>query len=214
MTLVQSPPANPESRVVLENVSWAFYERMLTEIGNGPTRLTFDNGRLEIMSPSRLHERVKNILGRIVEAYGEAMDIVVEAGGSMTFRREDLQKGLEPDECYYVAHAADILQKDEIDLSVDPPPDLVIEVDISRPLVERQPIYAAMGVPEVWTCVGAQVVPLHLVGGEYQSARQSLAFANLPMGVVNQIVLLAVTESQSAAMKSFRNWLQSHRKPT
>lgn len=207
MTLVQSPT---ENRVVLENVSWAFYEQMLAEIGDGATRLTFDKGRLEIMSPSRLHVRVKTILGRLVEAYGDSMDIVVEGGGSMTFRREDLKKGLEPDECYYIAHAADILQKDEIDLSTDPPPDLAIEGDISPPLVARQPIYAAMGVPEVWTYVGSRVVPLHLIDGAYRPAEQSLAFPSLPMSVVNETVQLALTESQSAAMKSFRRWLRNH----
>lgn len=207
MTLLQSLPV--EGRIVLENVSWELYEQMLAEIGDGHTRLTFDRGRLEIMSPSRLHERVKTVLGRIIENYGDALDLTVEGGGSMTFKRKDLRKGLEPDECYWIAHAPDVIQKGEIDLKVDPPPDLVIEIDVSRPLVLRQPIYAAMGVPEFWTYNGSRVIPLHLVGRQYQPAERSLSFPDLPMNVVNQIVDVAMTQGQSAAMKAFRAWLRN-----
>jgi Uma2 family endonuclease len=207
MTLLQSMPV--EGRVVLEDVSWAFYERMLAEIGDGHTRLTFDCGRLEIMSPSGVHERVKKVVSRIIEAYGDALDLTVEGGGSTTFKRKDLRKGLEPDECYWVANAARVMGKTKLNFKTDPPPDLVIEIDVSRPLVSRQPIYAAMGVPEVWTYARSRVTPMHLRRGTYHAADHSLAFPDLPMDVVNQMVQIAMREGQSAATKAFRAWIKS-----
>ena len=195
-------------RVVFDDVSWELYERMLQEIGDGHTRLTFDGGRLEVMSPSRFHERVKTVLGRVIETYGEAVDLTVEGFGSATFKREDLKKGLEPDECHYIAHAAGIMHSTEIDLTVDPPPDLVIEIDISHPGSIRQRIYAAMGVPEIWKYDGKRVVPLHLENGVYTPADKSLAFPDLPMDVVNHIVQVALMKGQTAAMKEFRTWLR------
>jgi Uma2 family endonuclease len=197
--------------VVLEDVTWDLYQQMLAGIGDGHTRLTFDQGRLAIMSPLPIHEQIKKVLARLVEAYADATDIAVEGLGSTTFKREDLQKGLEPDECYYIAHALQIMRKEEIDLAVDPPPDLAIEVDISRPGIARQPIYAAIGVPEIWRYDGTRVIPLHLIHGHYESADHSLAFPDLPMDLVNEMVRLALTQSQTAAMKAFRDWLKELR---
>src|SRR5437762_13654727 len=152
MTVAASPPVAGfphEGRIVLHDVRWGFYEQMVREIGNtNGVRLTYDAGRLEIMSPSGLHERVKKIAGRLIEAFGTESGIPVEGYGSWTLKREDLQKGLEPDECYYVQSLPAISGKQELDLSVDPPPDLAIEVDISPHDVAREPIYAALGVPE------------------------------------------------------------------
>src|ERR1700686_2019918 len=128
---VASPQA--ERRVVIDGVSWQLYQQMLAEIGEGHTRLTYDQGRREIMSPTPRHELIKTILGRLVEAHADEMDIQIEGFGSPTFDREDLQKGLEPDECYYVQNASAVKGRQEFDFSVDPPPDLAIEIDISPP---------------------------------------------------------------------------------
>jgi Uma2 family endonuclease len=155
----------------MEEISWDLYQRMLDEIGDGNTRLTFNNGRLEIISPSRFHERVKTVLGRLIETYGDAVEIVVERAGSTTFQRKDLLKGLEPHECYYVAHAEEIEDREELDLNIDPPPDLVIEIDLSHRGVARQPIYAAMSVPEIWKYDGSKVIPLHLKDGTPRRSR-------------------------------------------
>src|SRR5689334_9890598 len=112
--------ATLEERVTLYNISWEFYQSIRREIGDAHVRLTFDQGRLEIMSPSGFHEAIKTIFGRLIEAYADERQIVVEGLGSTTFSRDDLQKGLEPDECYYIAHAAKIIGKQELDLTVDP----------------------------------------------------------------------------------------------
>ena len=143
MTLTQAHPT--DHRVILDDVSWDLYERMLEEIGDGHVRLTYDEGRLQIMSPGPTHERVKKVIARLIEAYSDEVGIAAEGFGSTTFRRKDLKKGLEPDECYYIQNHDAMLAKDELDLTIDPPPDLAVEIDISPPGVARQPIYGAAG---------------------------------------------------------------------
>ena len=117
---------------------------------NRNTRMTFDRGRLELMSPTRLHERVRILIGHCLLVWFQEMQIRFQSCGSMTFRREDLQCGLEPDNCYYIKHEAAVRDREELDLTVDPPPDLAIEVDITSSSINRLSIYAAFGVPEIW----------------------------------------------------------------
>src|SRR5580658_7263974 len=121
-----------QQHIVLDDVSWATYQNLLDDLEQRPIRLTYDNGSLEIMPPLPIHEWWKGRLGRMIEMVSLERKIEIESLGSTTFSRHDLAKGLEPDECYYVAHAADIRGKQEIDLSVDAPPDLAVEVDITR----------------------------------------------------------------------------------
>ena len=206
--------ATLEERVTLNNISWDFYQSMRREIGDAHVRLTFDQGRLEIMSPSGFHEAIKTIIGRLIEAYADESGIVVEGLGSTTFSRDDLQKGLEPDECYYIAHATEIIGKQELDLAVDPPPDLAIEVDISPPGVARQPIYASLGVPEVWRYDGRRLICLHrhteeAIGPRYIPADKSISFPQLSLVDLGRFVEIARSRGQSAAMHEFRAWLRS-----
>lgn len=207
---IASPPA--ARRVVIEPVSWRLYQQMLAEVGSGHVRLTFDQGRLEIMSPTPRHELVKKIIGRLVEAYADAMDIAIEGFGSTTFDREDLQKGLEPDECYYVQNAGAVRGRQEFDFSVDPPPDLAVEIDISPPDVQRQPIYAALGVPEVWRYDGDRLTFL-LRGpdGRYAAAESSRAFDGLFASDLDRFLRLALTDGQAQAVKSLRQWCDASR---
>jgi Uma2 family endonuclease len=196
-----------ERRVVIEGVSWRLYQQMLAEIGDGHTRLTYDQGRLEIRSPTTRHELIKKILGRLLEAYADEMEVEVEGFGSTTFDREDLQKGLEPDECYYVQNAGAVKGRQEFDFSVDPPPDLAIEIDISPPDVARQPIYAALDIPEVWNYDGNQVRFLHrTLEDRYVIADRSLAFPQLPASELNRFLRIALVEGQTAAVRTLRQW--------
>ena len=205
-----------ERRVTLDGVSWAFYQNMLAEVGESHVRLTFDQGRLEIMSPLPIHEQIKKVLARLIEAYADEMHLTIEGLGSTTFDREDLQKGLEPDECYYVANAKAVIGKEDFNWMIDPPPDLAIEVDISRPDVARQPIYAALGVEEIWKYDGRGVVSLHRVGGDrtssearYIAAGESLAFPTLPMGELNRFLKIGLAEGQTAAVRELKQWCRS-----
>jgi Uma2 family endonuclease len=218
MTLLDAPvvlpaPAaaviDPERRLALTGVSWATYARLCDEVVRGPTKITYDRGRMEIVVVSNRHEWVKKILSRIVEAYADAVGIVAEGFGGMTLRREDLERGLEPDECYYVAHAAETAgwggEEHPLDLTVDPPPDLAIEVDISPPDVAKPPIYAALGVPEIWRYDGRAVAYLHRQpDGRYVVADHSLAFPGLPLAWVNECLAIGLTQSQSAAAAEVR----------
>ncbi len=188
MTLASPPLCEPQTltrpvvnrSVLLGGISWSLYQNLLAEIRNGAVRLTYDHGWLEIMTLSPLHEKVKKILARLIEAYADSNEIDVEGFGSTTFCREELQRGLEPDECYYVSHAADVAGKSKLDLAVDPPPDLAVEVDISPPDLAKQPIYAALGVPEVWRYDGRRLTPPRRTADGYAEVETSMAFPGLP----------------------------------
>jgi len=133
-----------EQRVVLFGISWSTYEAILADVDNPGGRLTYDNGTLEIMSPSLDHERAKSLIGRLIESLTLELELDIVSGGSTTFKRAGLHRGIEPDECYYIQNAAAVFSKEEIDLTVDPPPDLAIEVDISRSSIDKLGSAAAM----------------------------------------------------------------------
>ena len=170
------------------------------------------------MSPLPIHEQVKKILARLVEAYADEIGVAIEAFGSTTYDREDLQKGVEPDECYYIANASAVIGKEDFDWTIDPPPDLAIEVDISRPDVARQPIYAALGVAEIWKYDGRAVTSLHRVGdarnpgmARYVIAERSLAFPELPITELNRFLQVGLAEGQTAAVRLLREWCRKGR---
>jgi Uma2 family endonuclease len=215
MTLASPPLHEPETltpvvnrRVLLSGISWSLYQHMLAEIRNGAVRLTYDHGWLEIMTLSPLHEKVKKIIARLIEAYSDASGIDAEGFGSTTFSREELQRGLEPDECYYVSHAADVAGKSTLDLAVDLPPDLAVEVDISPPDIAKQPIYAALGIAEVWRYNGRRLTPLRRTADGYAEIEKSMAFPDLPMDRLNEFLSIGLASGQSAAVRAMRKWLQ------
>ena len=145
-TLIQ----NQTSGILLKNISWKTYESLLNELGeHGGIRLTYDRGNLEIMTPSAPHEGSKKILGRFVESVSEELNIEIRSLGSLTCRRQDLARGLEPDQCYYIENENVVWDKEQIDLNQDPPPDLVVEIDITSSSIDRLSLYASLGVPEV-----------------------------------------------------------------
>src|SRR6266566_7352943 len=135
--------AQPAQRVIVHSVSWTTYEHLLADLSNqSSTRLTYDRGMLEIMCPLPEHEEWNRTIALLVEVLAEEMRIDVRNFGSTTFRRADLARGFEPDSCFYIQHEADISGKSTIDLTVDPPPDLVIEVDVTSGSLDKFPIYA------------------------------------------------------------------------
>ncbi len=145
---VSTLPFVAEQRVVLDNISWSTYLAILHDAKGRRGRITFDNGVLEIMSPSKLHEKIKTLIARMLETFTEERRVACDSAGSATFLRADLQRAFEPDEGYHFANAAVVRGKDEIDLSVDPPPDLVIEVDISRSSLPKLGLHRALGSPK------------------------------------------------------------------
>jgi Uma2 family endonuclease len=199
MTTVISPP---DQGVVLEGISWDTYERLLAEHQDSAgTRFTYDRGKLEIMVLSAKHEKYKDILALMVNLLAEAMGFDVSSFGSTTFRRKDSGRGFEPDACFYIQSAELVSYKEELDITVDPPPDLVIEIDISRSSLNKMPVFAAVGVPEVWRYDGKQVTILALAGNSYVESKYSLA---LP-GLTSQS--LTVLADESKAMKR-TDWMR------
>jgi len=207
---VAPTPLIEQQHIVLDDVSWQLYEHLLEEIGDRPIRMTFDQGNLEIMSPLPKHERWKGRIAQMVEILEVELNISMEPLGSTTFAREDLAKGLEPDECYYVQHAADVRGKDRLDLTVDPPPDLAIEIDITRRSIAREPIYAALGVPELWRFNGRQFRMLLLgADGTYQTVSHSAAFPFLPASIVESFIRRLGKEQPAVVLRDFRDWVRT-----
>lgn len=212
MSVISDFVPSAEQRILLNEVSWDYYQRTLAELAasGSNVRVTYDRGRMELMSPSPIHERVKSVIGRMIEIYALENEIPHVPFGSMTCRREDLDRGLEPDECYYVQHMPD--NPDEIDLSRDPPPDLAVEVDISRGSMPRQPIYAALGVPELWRFDGNRLHVLQRqANGQYHEVDRSPAFPDLPMDEFSRFldrILSAAPAEQHKAVRAFQEWVR------
>jgi Uma2 family endonuclease len=211
-TLLLPPAAEAPDHIVLFDVSWDYYERTIEEAGRGNLRITYDRGTLEMMTTSFWHEEVKTSLGRLLETYSLETGTRVQGFGSPTCRRKDLKRGLEPDECYYVNSPPPPRGTKTLDLRLHAPPDLAVEVEVSRSSIPRVPIYAALGVPEVWRFTGGQIVVLHRQpNGEYAAASGSLAFPDLSMERFNHFLTMALTADQHDAAVAFRDWLRARR---
>lgn len=198
-----------EQRILLAGVRWETYEALVADLESPGVRLTYDRGVLEIMSPSVEHERYGELLGRLVQAMTEELNIPISSCGSTTFRRKDLERGLEPDKCFYVDNEPVVRHKQTLDLSVDPPPDLAIEVQVSRSLLDKLDVYAALQIPEIWTYDGDTLRALTLdASGGYQPQEQSPSFPFLPLNEVVRFLKLRETLHETQLARSFREWVR------
>lgn len=201
----------PEGAMLrLEHITWNEYEQLLEEMAEHPgMRVSYDEGRVEIMSPTTEHEEYKDFILRLTHVLAEDIGIILEPRGSSTFKRKRLLKGAEPDCSFYVQNASSVVGKRHIDLSVDPPPDVVVEIDITSESLGKFPIYAAFGVPEIWRYDGEHAQIYHLVNQSYVEAAQSLAFACLTAQALTDFIEQSKTEGQSAALAAFRQWVRT-----
>jgi Uma2 family endonuclease len=209
--MTTTAPAPGGQHFVLDGVSWDYYDRTLRELERQRrhVRVTYDRGRLEFMTLTHLHEFIKTTIGRLVEILSVERGIPATGLGSLTCRREDLDRGLEPNECYYVGRPAPPAEAQPIDLTAHPPPDLTIEVDITISSVPRQPIYSALGVPEVWRFDGETLSFLHRqIDGRYARATSSMAFPGLTPEQLNRFLVMALPNRQFEAVLAFRDWLR------
>lgn len=205
-TLLHTPPpeAPAGERFVLHGVSWEAYEVLVREVNDRRVRMTYDRGALELMSPSFDHERVAEVIGQLIKAYCDELRIDYRSAGSTTLRRRDALRGLEPDRCYYVASEALIRGRDDLDLTRDPPPDLAIEVDMTRRSIDREPIYAALGVPEVWRWQAGRIVVLRLrPDGTYAAAESSAQFPKLRVADLARFVERRHDDNDRVLRESF-----------
>lgn len=205
----------PERLVILDRVSWETYERLLTEHGerNG-TRFTYDGGVLEIMVLSSRHEKRNRRLASLVEVLAEEWEIDIEQLGSTTFKREDLQKGFEPDSCFYIQNADAVRGKEEVDLREDPAPDLTIEVDITRESLNRFPIFAAVGIPEVWRFDGTRVKFFKLDSGRYIETDHSLAFPAISCEIATEFLMQSQKLKSTVWLRTVRDWARAQKDPS
>jgi len=196
-------------RFVLCDVDWEGYRSLLNILGDRPVRVTYDRGTLELMTPLPIHERYKSLFGRLIEMLTEELDLPMYSFGSTTFLREDLERGLEPDECFYLASAEKIQDQKSIDLQFDPPPDLAIEIDVTSSSTRRMSIYAALGVPELWRFDGEALTVFCLQGdGAYRVAEQSTAFPFLPMDAVAAFIADYGIGTDTQWAKALRRWVR------
>jgi Uma2 family endonuclease len=191
--------------VVLRGVQWETYERLLADHqdGRGP-RLNYDRGTLEIMAPSFRHENLTEAVARLFEIAAEAQSIEYIAAGSTTFRRRDLAKGFEPDACFYVRDLERLRTKDELNLGVDPPPDLVVEIVLTNPVVNKLDLFAALGIREVWCFQSEELRILVLNSGSYS---RSLISSILPGVQGSELTTLILASRQTPRLL----WLQNAR---
>jgi Uma2 family endonuclease len=207
--MITSTPARiTENRTLLTGIRWQTYQDLLLDLAENPSkRLTYDQGLLEIMTPLPEHEASKRLLGRLVESTTEELGLEIYSLGSTTWRREDLQKGLEPDECYYITQEAQVRGKTSFDLYSDPAPDLAIEIDLTSSSLNRLGIYAALGVQEIWRYDGQDLKIYVLVEGEYQQQEQSAVLPVLSRSDVLLFLNKRSTLGENALIREFRQWL-------
>lgn len=209
------PHGYGEQRIVLEGVSWTTFRQLSEEKQGSGIRLTYECGRLEIMAPSRMHEKFKRLMGRMIETAAEELDLPLDSGSSMTFRQAETARGLEADECYWIQNAAAVTGKDTIDFATDPPPDLAIEVDLTSSSLDKFGIYASLGVPEVWRYDGQslRVVTLLPSGDSYEETGRSLAFPGLSLEWIASFLARWNEMDETAWIKEFRQWVREHVTP-
>jgi Uma2 family endonuclease len=209
MATATVPQARVQERVVLHPVSWQDYTRFVDLFAERPAwRLTYDRGVLEIMSPSGKHESAEDLLDRFVVLLTEELDLPIKVGGSTTFRLEREEKGLEPDRSWWIANEGQVRGKLEVDLHTDPPPDLCIEVDVTRSSLDRMGIYASLRVPEVWRLDEHGLSFNTLRKKIYTAKPVSLAFPWItPEDLLTYLALVGQMD-ENAIVKKFRAWVR------
>lgn len=193
--------------VILQGVSWQTYERLLADFEDShAAHFAYDQGVLEIVVPSAKHEEPNRTLALLIEMLALERDMDIRNLGSTTFKRLDMLRGFEPDTCFYIQRVEQIRGKDDIDLAVDPPPDLVIEIDITHPSLDKLPIYAAVGVPEVWRYNG-QVVTIFTLGQEiYSPSHASTILPGVTSADLSRFIVVSKQLTRPAWLRQVGEW--------
>ncbi|HLP89543.1 MAG TPA: Uma2 family endonuclease [Nostocaceae cyanobacterium] len=200
----------PGQRVLLQNVTWTELETILEELGeHRAARIAYDQGTLELMAPLPEHEDDKEIISDLVKALLEELDIEFRCLGSTTFKNQFMEKGIEPDQCFYIKNEALIRGKKRLDLTIDPPPDLALEIDITSRTHPN--IYLALKVPELWQFANGKLRINILQDGNYVESQSSLNFPNLPLiEAITQYLEMSMKAGRNATIKAFRNWVRQN----
>ncbi len=191
-------------RTLVEHVRWETYVALADDRSGSLPRVTYDRGMMELMSPRKEHESIGHLLGRLIEIFTEVRNIEIVGVASTTFRRPDLRQGFEADQAYYIQHAEVVREKDAIDLMVDPPPDLVIEVELTASLIHKLDLLASMGVPELWRHDAQQLRLFHLQGSAYVQTQQSAALPEFPLSLAQSVLRRRRSQGETSLIREFR----------
>lgn len=207
---VPSLNARNLDQIVFHGASWDLYEAILRVYDEDPTRINYEEGTLEIMTLSFEHELFKRAIVKMVDAVIEEFDVPAVPGGSTTLKLEAQLRGLEADECYWVRNATGLNDTLAVDLSIHPPPDLVVEVDITHAVVDRESIYAKLGVAEMWHYDRKTLVTgWKLDSGHWTRIDRSIALPMVRPQDLNPFVEGLTPSKINERIKSFRAWLRS-----
>ncbi|MFN6564305.1 MAG: Uma2 family endonuclease [Nostoc sp. ChiSLP01] len=198
----------PGQTIILEDVSWQLFEAILNELGeHRGSRVAYSQGTLEIMVPLPEHERAKVIIGNLVIILLDELNLNWESLGSTTFKRKDISAGIEPDDCFYIQNYQLMIGKDRIDLTIDPPPDLAIEIDVTSKT--KVSAYQALRVPEIWRYENRNLEINLLQGEQYVKSQISPTFPSFPITeLIPRFVEMARTMGSSSAIRQFRQWVR------
>ncbi|WP_425616124.1 Uma2 family endonuclease [Anatilimnocola sp. NA78] len=200
----------PGACFILEDVSWQAYEKLLEAFADRRFPHTYVNGTLEIMTLSHEHEAIKKLIARFVENISVVLQIRMSSAGSITLKEELKERGLEPDECYYIANAARVRGIKRITLEKHPPPDLVIEVDITRKSLNRFEAYAQLGVPEIWRYERGNLYFFERVSeSEYKAIARSLAFPMIARSSLQRFLKQHGKRDEFDIINDYITWLQT-----
>jgi Uma2 family endonuclease len=194
--------------MVLRDVTWEEFERILEDLGeHRAARVAYDRGILEIMSPLPEHESDKETISDLVKALLEEFDIEFLTLGSTTFKNKAMAQGIEPDQCFYIQNEAKVRGKKRLDLAIDPPPDLALEIDLTSRT--HTGIYAKLGVPELWRFEKGRLQINVLQDGEYIDVTESRIFPGLPLKeTIEQYAIQIVQNGRNRTIRQFRSWVR------
>jgi Uma2 family endonuclease len=212
----QPPPS--EQRVVLTKINWQQYEQLLAEADTERTaRFTYDRGRLEMMHPLEEHERYHKLIESMILVLADELKLQVTGYKTPILKRSDLQIGVEPDTGYYIQHATQVSGANQLDLDTDPPPDLIVEVELSKSHLNKSALYAKLGIPEIWryvskpgeTFLKGKLCIYQLESDRYMETDRSLAFPLVSMAQILQFIDQSDALGLMSALRSLRQWLQA-----
>ncbi len=199
----------PGQQLIMTDVSWLMYEQLLEEFGEKRgSRINYSEGVLEIMVPLPEHEDDKVIIADLVKVLLEELDIEFRSLGSTTFKSEAMQRGIEASDCFYIENEAEIRGKKRIDLTIDPPPDIALEIDFT--FRTRFDNYEVLGVGELWRFNGRELEINVLQSGKYIQVNESPHFPGFPLSeIIPQYLETSKSEGRNKIMKAFRGWVNS-----
>jgi len=198
-----------DSTLILRGISWDDYEELLAAVGEAPgLRISYDQGTMQIMTPSSEHESYVRLIERLVDRVSSKLRIKVLSFGSATMKHSRWRKGSEPDACFYVQSASRIGNRVLLDFTNDPPPDIVVEIDINHDSLSKFPIYAALGVSEIWRYDGQALAIYLLERSQYIPSEASLPLPMLTSAVLTEFLSRSRSEDQYETLLEFETWLE------